>query len=65
MIMYCAQDARRNHYTERGNKHLKSVEKFKYLGTTLTNQNCMHKEIKAELGEMLNNIWSRIWCSKI
>ena len=32
-----------------GNTSLESVEQFKYFGTTLTNKNCIHEEIKSRL----------------
>ena len=39
------QNAGRSHSMKAENSSFESVEEFKYLGTTLTNQNSIQKEI--------------------
>ena len=49
MAMSGEQTAGRCYSTKTENSSIESVEEFKYLGTTLTNQNSVHKEIKNRL----------------
>ena len=43
------QNAGQNHSVRIDNSAFKMVEEFKYLGTTLTNQNSIAEEIKSKL----------------
>jgi hypothetical protein len=49
MVMSRDQNAGQNGYIQIGNESLETVEQFKYLGTTLTNQNSIHEEINSRL----------------
>jgi hypothetical protein len=49
MVMSRDQNAGQNRYIQIGNESFETVEQFKYLGTTLTNQNSIHEEIKSRL----------------
>jgi sorting nexin-29 len=49
MLMPCSQKIGQKHSIRIVNRSLEDVAKFKYLGTTLTDQNCMHKEINSTL----------------
>ena len=49
MVMSEDQNARQSHDIKTDNSSFESVEQFKYLGTTLTNQNSIQEEIKCRL----------------
>jgi hypothetical protein len=49
MIMYRHPNSGQNQNIRIANESFESVTKFKYLGTTLTNQNDVHDEIKGRL----------------
>ena len=49
MVMSREQTAGRSHSMRIDNRSFERMEEFKYLGTTLTNQNSIQKEIKSRL----------------
>jgi hypothetical protein len=49
MIMSRHPNSGQNQNIRTANESFEKVEKFKYLGTTLTNQNDIHYEIKSRL----------------
>jgi hypothetical protein len=49
MVMSRCNKEGQKHSMKTANMSFEDVAKFKYLGTTLTNQNCMNEEIKNRL----------------
>ena len=49
MVMPRDQNAGRSHIVKADYSSFQRMEKSKYLGTTLTNQNCIQEEIKSRL----------------
>jgi hypothetical protein len=49
MLVSCSQKTGQKYSIKIANRSFEYVAKFKYLGTTLTDQNHMHEEIKSRL----------------
>jgi hypothetical protein len=49
ILMSHGQKIGQKHSIKIANRSFEDVAKFKYLGTTLTDKNCMHEEIKSGL----------------
>jgi ribosomal protein S2 len=49
VIVSRCQKAGQRQSIKTGNRSFEDVVKFRYLGTTLTDQNCIHEEIKSRL----------------
>jgi hypothetical protein len=49
MLLSRCQKAGQRQSIKIGNRSFESMVKFKYLGTTLTDQNCIHEDIKSRL----------------
>jgi len=47
--MSCGKNAEKNHNIKTDNSSFERVEQFKYLATTLTDQNSIQEEIKSRL----------------
>jgi len=71
MVMSRDQNAGRSHHIKTDDSYFKRVEQFKYLGTTLTNQDSTQEKIKSRLKSVnasyysVQNLLSSIFLSKI
>ena len=62
MVMSRDQNGGRSHNIKIDNSSFERVEQFRYLRTTLTNQNSMQEEIKRKLKSANAIIRCRIFC---
>jgi transcriptional regulator NrdR family protein len=62
MFMSYHQTAEQSNYIRVANKSFEKMAKFKYLGATLTDQNCIHKEIRSRLNLGTTTMQFRIFC---
>jgi hypothetical protein len=54
--------AGQKHSLKIANRPFKGVAKLKYLGTTLTDNNCMQEEIKSRLNSVLFRVFGFLAC---
>jgi hypothetical protein len=59
MLMSRSQKLGQKHSIKIAKRSFEDVAKFKHLGTTLTDQNCMHEEIKSRLN------WGNACCHSV
>jgi hypothetical protein len=60
MFMSCHQTAGQSNDMRVANKSFEKVVKFKYLGATLMDQNCIHEEIRSRLNSG-NACYHAVW----
>jgi hypothetical protein len=67
MLMSHSQKTGQKHSIKTANRSFEDVAKFKYLGTSLTDQNCMHEEIKSRLnsGNACYHSVQSLLCSRL
>jgi aspartate carbamoyltransferase regulatory subunit len=63
MLMSRSQKIGQKHSIKIANRSVKDVAKFKYLGTAVTDQICLHEEVKSRLNSgMLATTRFRVFC---
>jgi hypothetical protein len=62
MLMLHYQKTGQKHSIKIANRSFEDVTKFKYIGTTLADQNCMHEKIKSSLNSGKACCHSVPWC---
>ena len=67
MVVSRDQRVGRNHSVKIDSNSFEGVEEFKYLGTTLTNQNCIQVEVRGrlKLGNACYHSMQKLWSSPL